>query len=285
MEKQFQQALILGGGGQFGIAWELGYIRGLQDEGISLRNSDMIVGTSAGSQVGSLLASDKSWEALWEEQVLSDIHEESPADSKTMMNLFTQFDAIADNASDSFSWVQGMANLAINTATKFDEEKHISQIKNRVGQISWGNALHIVATSATTSQRQMWNVNDRVDVYHAMSASSSLPGVWPVTTVGDDKYFDGGSYSVENADVAKDAAKAIIFATGLPIKTPETLDDQLQILDSSNTSYQVIKPDNSVMDIFAKYGNNSVDPSLRKDIATVARQQGQNEAARLKAFL
>ena len=45
-------ALVLGGGGITGIAWELGILHGLAEAGIDLTGADTVVGTSAGSVVG-----------------------------------------------------------------------------------------------------------------------------------------------------------------------------------------------------------------------------------------
>ncbi len=55
-----KRALVLGGGGSVGIAWETGLAAGLADEGIDLRLADKIVGTSAGSFVGAELASGRT---------------------------------------------------------------------------------------------------------------------------------------------------------------------------------------------------------------------------------
>ena len=55
-----KRALVLGGGGAVGIAWETGLAAGLADEGIDLRQADKIVGTSAGSAVGAELASGRA---------------------------------------------------------------------------------------------------------------------------------------------------------------------------------------------------------------------------------
>ena len=49
-------ALVLGGGGHYGIAFHIGYLRGLFDKGLDLRKVDYIYGTSAGSQVGATLS-------------------------------------------------------------------------------------------------------------------------------------------------------------------------------------------------------------------------------------
>src|SRR3954454_23298256 len=48
-------ALVLGGGGITGIAWELGVLAGLADAGVDLSGADLVVGTSAGSVVAAQL--------------------------------------------------------------------------------------------------------------------------------------------------------------------------------------------------------------------------------------
>ena len=57
------RALVLGGGGPVGIAWESGLIAGFAEKGVDLSSAEYIIGTSAGSVVGSQLtlrASDRS---------------------------------------------------------------------------------------------------------------------------------------------------------------------------------------------------------------------------------
>ena len=45
-----RNALVLGGGGALGIAWEIGVLSGLLEEGIDTTAAQLIVGTSAGSR-------------------------------------------------------------------------------------------------------------------------------------------------------------------------------------------------------------------------------------------
>ncbi len=47
-----QRALVLGGGGITGIAWELGVLAGLKERGVGLTAADVVIGTSAGSVGG-----------------------------------------------------------------------------------------------------------------------------------------------------------------------------------------------------------------------------------------
>lgn len=51
-----RRALVLGGGGITGIAWEWGILAGLAEAGITLSDADLVVGTSAGSVVGAQVA-------------------------------------------------------------------------------------------------------------------------------------------------------------------------------------------------------------------------------------
>jgi predicted acylesterase/phospholipase RssA len=53
-ERQF--ALMSSGGGVTGVAWETGLLTGLRDAGLDLTSADLIVGTSAGSIVGTQIA-------------------------------------------------------------------------------------------------------------------------------------------------------------------------------------------------------------------------------------
>ena len=62
-------ALVLGGGGVTGIAWEIGLLKGLRDGGVDLSGADIIIGTSAGSVVGALLGMGDELDGLYAEQI------------------------------------------------------------------------------------------------------------------------------------------------------------------------------------------------------------------------
>src|SRR5260370_22782556 len=63
------RALVLGGGGVAGVAWELGILTGLHDTGVDVRGADVIIGTSAGSVVGAQIASGTNLESLFASQL------------------------------------------------------------------------------------------------------------------------------------------------------------------------------------------------------------------------
>lgn len=63
-------AVVLGGGGVTGIAWESGIIANLKAMGIYLWQADMIFGTSAGSFVGAALASGYDMQQHFDHQMV-----------------------------------------------------------------------------------------------------------------------------------------------------------------------------------------------------------------------
>jgi predicted acylesterase/phospholipase RssA len=51
------RALVLGGGGNTGFAWQWGVITGLHDAGVDLEAADLVVGTSGGAMAAAQLTS------------------------------------------------------------------------------------------------------------------------------------------------------------------------------------------------------------------------------------
>ncbi|MGW5015230.1 patatin-like phospholipase family protein [Micromonospora chalcea] len=72
------RALVLGGGGVTGVAWELGLLAGLAGHGLRLDEAELVVGTSAGSVVGAQVRSGTPVTQLYEAQ-LRPPREEVPA--------------------------------------------------------------------------------------------------------------------------------------------------------------------------------------------------------------
>src|SRR3712207_7450552 len=62
-------ALVLGGGGITGIAWEIGVLAGLAGAGADLGGADLVVGTSAGSVVGAQLTGGEELETMCARQL------------------------------------------------------------------------------------------------------------------------------------------------------------------------------------------------------------------------
>ena len=59
---------VFGGGGVGGIAWQIGLLAGLHDEGVEIGASSPLLGTSAGSVVAAQVGSGVAIEELFEQQ-------------------------------------------------------------------------------------------------------------------------------------------------------------------------------------------------------------------------
>ena len=57
MSEDARPVWVLGGGGVAGIAWEVGILAGLADEGVTVTPDAVLIGTSAGAVVGAQVAS------------------------------------------------------------------------------------------------------------------------------------------------------------------------------------------------------------------------------------
>ena len=81
-------ALVLGGGGITGIAWEIGLLAGLADAGVDLSSADLVVGTSAGSVVGAQLTSGADVEMLYARQLEPPTEEKVARMTRSMLAQF-----------------------------------------------------------------------------------------------------------------------------------------------------------------------------------------------------
>src|SRR5574337_1913753 len=115
MMKKNKKAVVLGGGGHFGIAWELGYLRGLEEGGLPIREADIFVGTSAGSQASVIVSSDKDWDLIWKEQIEKEISEITPISDEKMGELFKTFENIAKNSHSAKEWIAAEAEISKKT--------------------------------------------------------------------------------------------------------------------------------------------------------------------------
>lgn len=64
------RALVLGGGGVTGLAWEVGVLQGLHERGLDLHAWDLVVGTSAGAVVGSKMLGEPDFEVIYAGQAM-----------------------------------------------------------------------------------------------------------------------------------------------------------------------------------------------------------------------
>lgn len=287
-------ALVLGGGGLAGIAWEIGLLAGLDEAwphktapertapiktALSPRDADLVVGTSAGSAVAAQLASGLPLAELLARQV--DPARQSPEisadiDLEKMAQLFGQ-----EMPADRAALRRQICRVALLTETVSEAERH-AVIEARVPVDAWptGQRLLIVAVDANTGEERVFDRDSGVSLVDAVAASCAVPAVWPPVTIGDTRYVDGGVRSAENADLAA-GHEVVLVLQAMELADVPDLAQQVESLRSQGSTVLVVKPDEQVL---AAMGANPLDPAVRTPTATAARRQGAALAAEIAAF-
>lgn len=281
INKMTNHALVLGGGGSYAIGWELGYLSALAEEGIEVRQLDLVIGTSGGAQAAAAITSNQNWEEIFQQQIVPKSDEEPP--HQDMGTIIAKYNEIAKKSTNSKDWLKNYSLFALEN-NKFDESIHLNRLKKRILVKEWPDNLMITAIDAKKSERVVFTAESKVEIHKAMSSSGSLPGVWPATTIGDRKYYDGGCHSMDNADLAIGAKKVLILSPNLPVVTPYTLDEAMKNLEENGSEVKLITPSQEVVDKLFELGGNTVDTKIRPEIAKIAKEQGKKEAAVIREF-
>ena len=274
---------MLAGGGLVGIAWETGILRGIADESPvtakALLESDVVVGTSAGSTVGAQLGSGLGLEALFDRQTTVSSAELSPnVDFTEIAELFLS--AMSTSDTTKAEKLQKIGAVALATAT-VPEAVRRDVIAQRLPSHEWPDrVLRISAIDAATGELITFDRNAGVGLVDAVAASCAVPGVWPPVTIGDRRYMDGGVCSGVNMALARDCDAAVVLVPS-GRSTPAPFGSAEEVDAFAGTTFAVFADDDSI----DAFGPDPLDPARRKPAALAGREQGRRIAAAVGEFL
>src|SRR4051812_9835224 len=146
-------ALVLGGGGITGIAWETGLLFGLRELGADLTGAELIVGTSAGSIVGAQIATGVDLAALYQQEIRPpDLTQAQPqaADLSPLMKLFASRPPTVGRVPREACAEIGQLALA---ATTIPEEQWLVGIRERLPIQEWPERQLLITTIEATEGR------------------------------------------------------------------------------------------------------------------------------------
>lgn len=272
------KALVLGGGGVTGVAWEIGMLHGLAELGVDLTDAGLFVGTSAGSSVAAQLLSGVPLEDLFAAQ-LADARGEMTARIGTgVLFGFLIAGLWPGDAARGRAWL-GRRALRARTVPEADRRAVIAR---RIGDTGWPSAarLRITAVEAETGAVRVFDGSDRVPLIDAVAASCAVPLVWPPVTIDGARYVDGGVRSVANADLAEGCRQVVVLApttrSARPSGSPAA---QIAALGPDVRSV-VVSPDAAAR---TAIGANVLDPARRRPAAEAGRAQAATVASRIRA--
>ena len=249
------RALVLGGGGIAGIAWETGILYGLGDE---VLEADIIIGTSAGSAVAAAVSQVPLAEAF-ERQIAPAPEQTRDSDRpipslEKVMQLFMTIQSLPPEQA------RRKLGEAALTAETMPEEVWLRAIGLQLPSQDWPSRnIGAVAVDAETGETHVFTRESGVDLVKAVGASCAVPGVYPPVTINGKRYMDGGARTTTNADLVREYDEIVVIA---PIPDGVQLPNAL-----------VITPDAASL---AAMTMNVLDPATRIPSAHAGLAQGKS---------
>jgi NTE family protein len=280
-----KRALVLAGGGLAGIAWETGILRGIADESPAtakaLLDSDVLVGTSAGSTVAAQLGSGLDLDAVFDRQTTSSSAELNPnVGVEEITELFVN--AMMEPNTTTAEKLQKIGTVALTTPTVAEPVRR-QVIAQRLPSHDWPQrVLRISAIDTATGELVAFDRTSGVGMVDAVAASCAVPGVWPPVTIGGRRYMDGGVGSTVNLGLADDCGIVVaLLPQGRTTPSPFGSGAVDEIAAFNGSAFAVFA-DNESLDAF---GANPLDPACRVPSALAGREQGRRAAGDVAEFL
>ena len=259
-------ALVLGGGGPVGEAWEAGIIAGLADTGIYLSRMDRIIGTSAGAIVGARLAMGMTPEQL-AQQTLTRFEGAPPAPTQKpppppdLSFLVSQLEELNARKTTEQSVGVEVGRWALRAHPVATESEFVASYWRRFPKRQWpSGAYECVSVNAADGSLRVWNQSSGVPLALAVASSCALPGLFAPVEIDGRPYMDGGARSATNADVARGSKTAIVMVPTAGINHPlatlsvPRLDIEVGILRKSGCKVALILPDSASAKAFGQSG-------------------------------
>lgn len=271
------RALVLGGGGITGIAWEIGMLHGLAQAGVDLTGADLVVGTSAGSVVGAQVTNGATTEQLYGRQ-LAPLGTHGPEPSFAIGRAVTAqwvWSALraGRDAEDLGRRLGAYAVRAAESGRTPSEDERVAVIRDRLVSQEWPDRdLRVTAVAADTGEFRVFSAADGVPLVRAVAASCAVPGVYPPVTIEGRRYIDGGTRSSANADLAA-TYERVVALTPIANAFPASRGAAAQLREATGRT-TVVAPDAEAR---RAIGKNVLDPSARARTA----QAGFAQAAQV----
>ena len=286
------RALVLGGGGPVGVGWESGLAVGLAKAGVALGDADLVVGTSAGSIVGSRLAL-----GLDLTETVSAVGQPLPVEvsaGATIADLMTAWASAASRAQTPEQMRIELGKLALGAPTVAEGDFTGAAVFAQLAGSGWPASFRCTAIDAKTGALRVWDAEAGASLDRAVAASCAVPMVFPPVTVDGARYMDGGMRTPLNADLAA-GHTAVIIVSCLAMALPEGITDpvfeataaqieaELAVLRGSGASVEIIVPGAEFLEV-SGWGAELMNPSRVAGAYEAGVRQAVAEAGRLQAI-
>ena len=274
------RALICGGGGSVGTAWETGWFAGLQQQGVWLNDADLILGTSAGAGVGVQVACGHDMMAQVERYRAAGKRAAAGGatavlninDTSGFRPLFERGQKAGRNGDVNVR--NEISDAARNAIPTIELEPFLKTFKYLANE-PWPPSYRAACVNIDTYEFEAIGHELGGSLQYGVAAGCAVPGVYPPIQVGEHFYVDGGCLSPTSVDLGIGYDKTLVL---LVAEAPQ---HEIDALIASGTPHLIIDVDADVREV---WGENLMDASLAFEAAELGLAQGLRDAERVKAF-
>jgi NTE family protein len=244
-------ALVLGGGGVLGASWMVGALCALEEvRGVNVSDMDIIVGTSAGSVIGALLAA-----GVTPQQLSAHQHGE-PITLGPLAGYSWDYESATGGSRPSRPRLLGPGSLKLLGASlrqglqmpstamlsaflplgtgSLDRVGHLIDAITPMDDWSPHRDLRVVAMDYDRGRRVVFGqpAAPPAPLAQAVMASCAIPGWFAPVTIDGRSYIDGGAWSATSVDVLVheqvDEVFVIAPMVSFTMDTPDSLLTRLE---------------------------------------------------------
>ena len=252
-----KRALVLGGGGNVGIAWEIAVLAGLAEAGVDVRNADLVVGTSAGSVVGTSIAHGRDPRELLEErrnEPRRSLGERANASEsaarafqENVAGIFTLWTSV-DEMTQAHAAQVGALALQART---MPEDQWIDGFAANAWPGWPRTPLLVTAVDCETGAFRAFDAASGAPIERAVAASCTVPGLFPPVLIDGVRYMDGGVWSGTSADLAQRIEPDVVLIVapigwsgrGIHLLAARQLAREMAALEAAGARVRLIEPD------------------------------------------
>lgn len=294
LARGLDRTLVLGGGGEYYVAWYCGFFHGLKELGVDPTIAEMVVGTSAGAYMGSSLCSGR----FWQMQSEFDFFGHFPSLFAKLAPVTTpnasqkraqEINFGAKDGSPETIRTIGHAALAADNRLNGDGVERLAWLLTGDSKSGWpAPRMFTTANDCYTGERLVVHQDvarrNGIPLAHAAGASSSLPGIIGPTLLAQRYGMDGGiSKTWAHTDLVAGSKRAIVitltngYEGSLLSGIPHNIHDEITALEATGTKAMLIIAGTPP-------GVNLLDPRQIEPALKAGYDRAKVEAPKIQGF-
>ncbi|MET7398389.1 patatin-like phospholipase family protein [Dactylosporangium sp. NPDC005572] len=276
--------IILGGGGETGIAWQTGVLAALQDKaGLTPDVVDVVVGTSAGAFTGAAFSSKADLHQLVTNEKTGNVKSAPVTPGATGAIPPQMLAALTSTEGTIEERDKRIGALAMSMKLPITSAELVGYVATMLPTTQWP-ALDFRATTvnAETGKTVLWKSTDGVPLPAAVASSAAVPGFLPTVEINGQHYTDAPRTTYSAALVAEKRLDAIIYI-GMPTPNLSNTieEDALKQLETNGLKVVRITGGPGSEDVI----KNALDPKFRPKAVEIGLNDGTTAADNVTKLL